>query len=75
MEGIYFMISKVEIANVNTSKLKVLTNAENKELFKQMNNGDETAREKIISRKFKISIKRNSKIWRTSEKILMTYFK
>ncbi len=43
------MINKVEISNVNTSKLKVLTNAENKELFKQMNEGDETAREKIIS--------------------------
>ena len=43
------MINKVEIINVNTSKLKVLTNAENKELFKQMKEGDETAREKIIS--------------------------
>ena len=42
------MINKVEISNVNTSKLKVLTNAENKELFKQMNDGDESAREKII---------------------------
>ena len=42
------MINKVEISNVNTSKLKVLTNAENKELFKQMNEGDEGAREKII---------------------------
>ena len=42
------MINKVEISNVNTSKLKVLTNAENKELFKQMKEGDETAREKII---------------------------
>lgn len=42
------MINKVEISNVNTSKLKVLTNAENKELFKQMRDGDETAREKII---------------------------
>ncbi len=43
------MINKVEISNVNTSKLKVLTNAENKELFKRMKEGDETAREKIIS--------------------------
>ena len=42
------MINKVEISNVNTSKLKVLTNAENKELFKQMNEGDKTARDKII---------------------------
>ncbi len=43
------MINKVEISNVNTSKLQVLTNAENKELFKRMKEGDETAREKIIS--------------------------
>lgn len=42
------MINKVEISNVNTSKLKVLTNAENKQLFKQMNEGDKDAREKII---------------------------
>ena len=42
------MINKVEISNVNTSKLKVLTNVENKELFKQMHDGDESAREKII---------------------------
>lgn len=69
------MINKVEISNVNTSKLKVLTNAENKELFKQMKAGDESAREKIISRKFEISIECNSKIWRSSEKIQMIYFK
>ena len=43
------MINKVEIANVNTSKLRVLTNKENKELFEQMKNGDKEAREKIIS--------------------------
>ena len=43
------MINKVEIANVNTSKLRVLTNKENKELFEQMNKGDKEAREKIIS--------------------------
>jgi len=43
------MINKVEISNVNTSKLKVLTNAENKELFKQMKAGDKEAREKIIN--------------------------
>ena len=43
------MINRVEIANVNTSKLQVLTNKENKELFEQMNNGDKSAREKIIS--------------------------
>lgn len=43
------MINKVEIANVNTSKLQVLTNKENKELFEQMKAGDLDAREKIIN--------------------------
>ena len=43
------MINKVEIANVNTSKLQVLTNKQNKELFEQMKNGDKDAREKIIN--------------------------
>jgi RNA polymerase sporulation-specific sigma factor len=43
------LINKVEIANVNTSKLQVLTNKENKELFKKMKEGDEEAREKIIN--------------------------
>ena len=43
------MINKVEIANVNTSKLQVLSNKENKELFEKMKNGDKSAREKIIS--------------------------
>ena len=43
------MINKVEIANVNTSKLQVLTNKQNKELFEQMKKGDKDAREKIIS--------------------------
>lgn len=43
------MINRVEIANTNTSKLKVLTNQENKELFLRMKEGDESAREELIS--------------------------
>lgn len=43
------MINKVEIANVNTSKLQVLTNKENKELFKKMKEGDKKAREELIN--------------------------
>lgn len=43
------MISKVEIANINTSKLPKLNAVENKKLFVQMQNGDETAREKLIN--------------------------
>ena len=43
------MINKVEIANVNTSKLQVLTQEEIKELFKKMHEGDMEAREKLIN--------------------------
>ena len=43
------MINKVEIANTNTSKLKVLTNKENKELFLRLRDGDLSAREELIN--------------------------
>ncbi len=43
------MINRVEIANVNTSKLQVLTQEETKELFERMHNGDKDAREKLIN--------------------------
>lgn len=43
------MINKVEIANVNTSKLQVLSQEETKELFKKMHSGDKEAREKLIN--------------------------
>ena len=41
-------INKVEICGVNTSELPVLTDKEMKKLFVQIDNGDETAREKFI---------------------------
>ena len=43
------MINRVEIANVNTSKLQVLTQEETKELFEKMHKGDKEAREKLIN--------------------------
>lgn len=43
------MINRVEIANVNTSKLQLLTPNETKELFSKMNDGDKEAREKLIN--------------------------
>lgn len=43
------MINRVEISNVNTSKLQVLTQEETKELFEKMHNGDKDAREKLIN--------------------------
>ena len=43
------MINKVEIANINTSKLPKLDAIQNKELFIKMKNGDESAREELIN--------------------------
>lgn len=42
------MVNKVEICGVNTSKLPLLTNEEMRELFKRMQAGDLSAREKLI---------------------------
>ncbi|MDD2421767.1 MAG: RNA polymerase sporulation sigma factor SigG [Heliobacteriaceae bacterium] len=42
------MVNKVEICGVNTAKLKVLTNAEMRTLFRAMQAGDRSAREKLI---------------------------
>lgn len=43
------MINRVEIANVNTSKLQLLTSSETKELFSKVKEGDKEAREKLIN--------------------------
>lgn len=43
------MINKVEIANINTSKLPKLNATQNKELFLKMKQGDEAAREELIN--------------------------
>ena len=42
-------INKVEICGVNTSKLKVLTEAEKMDLLKKTRQGDTGAREQLIS--------------------------
>ncbi len=43
------MTNKVEICGVNTSKLPVLKNEEMRKLFRQMQQGDEKAREKLVN--------------------------
>jgi len=43
------IVNKVEICGVDTSKLPVLSNAKMKELFLQLQKGDKSAREKLIS--------------------------
>lgn len=43
------MINKVEICGVNTSKLPVLTNAQMRDLFARMQNGEVGARDQLIT--------------------------
>ncbi len=45
---------KVEISGVNTANIKVLSNEENIELFKKMQNGDPFAREDLINGNLKL---------------------
>ncbi len=49
LQGGVILINRVEIANINTSKLPKLTSKENKELFIKMKEGDKNAREKLIN--------------------------
>ena len=48
------MINRVEITNVNTSKLPVLSNEEKKKLFIKIKQGDEKARQKFINGNLKL---------------------
>lgn len=45
---------KVEISGVNTANIKVLTNEEMIELFKRMQNGDNSAKEQLINGNLKL---------------------
>ncbi len=45
---------KVEIANVNTANIKVLTNNEMIELFKKYQNGDTKAKEELVEGNLKL---------------------
>ncbi|MBO5180220.1 MAG: RNA polymerase sporulation sigma factor SigG [Clostridia bacterium] len=48
------MINKVEITNVNTTKLPVLSNEEKSKLFIKIKQGDKAAREKFINGNLKL---------------------
>lgn len=48
------MINRVEIANVNTSKLQTLSQEEMKILFEKIKEGDKSAREKLINGNLKL---------------------
>ena len=45
---VFYLIRKVEIAGVNTSKLPMLSNEEKQELLIRIKKGDKEAREKFI---------------------------
>lgn len=45
---------KVDICGVNTSQLEVLSNEETTELFKKYQNGDKTAKEKLVNGNLKL---------------------
>ena len=47
-------MAKVEISNVNTSELKVLTHDEMIELFKKYHGGDLTAKQELINGNLKL---------------------
>ena len=49
-----YISHKVEIANVNTANINVLTNEEMKELFLKMQMGDENARKELIEGNLKL---------------------
>ena len=50
MSGVFFMYyNKVELCGVNTSKLKVLSDDEKKELLKKTKEGDTEARQELIN--------------------------
>ena len=68
------MQHKVEICGVNTSKLKVLKNEETRALLLRAKEGDQQAREELISGNLRLVL---SVIQRfpTGARMLMTYFR
>ena len=45
---------KVDITGINTSDIKVLSNAETVDLFERLNNGDENAKEELVNGNLKL---------------------
>jgi len=45
---------KVDITGINTSEIEVLTNKQTEELFKQLKDGDESAKEKLVNGNLKL---------------------
>ena len=54
IEGFLMAKYKVDITGVDTNKLKVLSDSEQKELFIKMHNGDNIAKEELIMGNLKL---------------------
>ena len=69
------MINKVEISNVNTSRLRILTAQEKQELLKKIKAGDEEARERFINGNLRLVLSIIQRFRRKTEKMWMIYFR
>lgn len=69
------MINKVEISNVNTSRLPTLTAQEKQELLKKIKAGDEEARERFINGNLRLVLSIIQRFRRKTEKMWMIYFR
>ena len=69
------MINKVEISNVNTSRLPTLTAQEKQELLKKIKAGDEEARERFIDGNLRLVLSIIQRFRRKTEKMWMIYFR
>ena len=63
------MINKVEISNVNTSRLPILTAQEKQELLKKIKAGDEEARERFINGNLRLVLSIIQRFRRETEKM------
>ena len=74
LKEVFYLINKVEICGVNTSKLPVLTNKEKDELLKRIKQGDETARTEFIRGNLRLVLS-VIQDFTEEEKMQMIYFK
>ena len=67
LKEVFYLINKVEICGVNTSKLPVLTNKEKDELLKRIKQGDETARTEFIRGNLRLVLSVIQRFYRRGE--------
>ena len=69
LKGGFNVINKVEISNVNTSRLPILTAQEKQELLKKIKAGDEEARERFINGNLRLVLSIIQRFRRKTEKM------